>query len=88
MVVGGLLYPLSIQFTEQRQEKNISNTLFSADSTSTKFIVDGIDLSSIGHGFFKDCKNGGDKSFKNQLGEMEKQFVTRIENMAMENSNV
>ena len=88
VVVGGLLYPLSIQFNEQRQEKNISNTLFSADSTPTKFLVDGIDLSFIGCGNFKDCKNGDEKLFKNQLEEMEKQFVARIKNIAMENSNV
>jgi 5-methylcytosine-specific restriction enzyme subunit McrC len=45
VVAGGLLYPISKVFNTDRQKKNYSKSLFSLDSHSTQFVVDGIDLS-------------------------------------------
>lgn len=47
VIASGLLYPLSKHFDETRQDKNKSNSLFGANTTKTKFVVDGIDYSNI-----------------------------------------
>jgi len=52
VVAGGLLYPLSANFSQDIQNQNSSNGLFSNDGGGTKFLVDGIDLSGIGNDDF------------------------------------
>lgn len=47
VIAGGLLYPLSAKFDEERMASNFSASLFDENGSSTKFIVDGIDLSNI-----------------------------------------
>jgi len=47
VVAGGLLYPLSIKFSKEIQDKNKSNSLFLEDTSTTSFIVDGIDYTNI-----------------------------------------
>lgn len=77
VIAGGLLYPISKEFDETRQKKNISDSLFSINSTSTKFLVDGIDLSFINN------KNADEKLSTVQLKEREIQFIDRIKNITM-----
>lgn len=43
VLAGGLLYPFSKSFDNNRQERNRSQTLFSSDSTKTVYAIDGID---------------------------------------------
>lgn len=81
VIAGGLLYPFSKQFDEIRQEKNMSDTLFSVDSTPTKFTVDGIDLS------FFNSKTADEKLSMIKFKEMETMFVNRINNITIENIN-
>ena len=47
VIAGGLLYPLSKEFSTDRQLKNKSETLFSQESTNTKYLVDGIDYTDL-----------------------------------------
>lgn len=79
VIVGGLLYPISKEFDEARQKKNISDSLFSINLTSTKFLVDGIDLSFIKN------KNTDEKLSTIQLKEREIQFIDRIKKITTEN---
>ena len=47
VIAGGLLYPLSKEFSNIRQEKNKANSLYSEEKNKINFIVDGIDYSQI-----------------------------------------
>ena len=47
VIAGGLLYPLSKEFNNIRQEKNKANSLYSEEKNKINFIVDGIDYSQI-----------------------------------------
>lgn len=47
VIAGGLLYPLSKEFSTDRQFKNKSETLFSQEATNTKYLVDGIDYTEL-----------------------------------------
>jgi len=47
VIAGGLLYPLSKDFSTERQFKNKSETLFNQETTNTKYLVDGIDYTSL-----------------------------------------
>lgn len=47
VIAGGLLYPLSKEFSIDRQFKNKSETLFSQEATNTKYLVDGIDYTDL-----------------------------------------
>jgi 5-methylcytosine-specific restriction endonuclease McrBC regulatory subunit McrC len=74
VVAGGLLYPLSKKFDSNKQLNNRSETLFSLESTKTKFVVDGIDYSNISGG---NLNSAGIK-------EEEAMFVSRISSLADE----
>jgi 5-methylcytosine-specific restriction endonuclease McrBC regulatory subunit McrC len=47
VIAGGLLYPLSEQFTQEKQDKNKASSLFAENATPTQFLVDGIDYSEF-----------------------------------------
>lgn len=47
VIAGGLLYSLSKEFSNIRQEKNKANSLYSEEKNKINFIVDGIDYSQI-----------------------------------------
>lgn len=47
VIAGGLLYPLSKDFSTERQFKNKSETLFNQETTNTKYLVDGIDYTDL-----------------------------------------
>ena len=44
VIAGGLLYPLSKEFTPERAVKNYSSSLFGEGKDNLRYIVDGIDL--------------------------------------------
>lgn len=72
VIIGGLLYPLSIQHIQERQEKSISQTLYGSNFTNTKFITDGIDISFLQEGV-QTAQN-----VKEKFKEKEEHFVKRI----------
>jgi 5-methylcytosine-specific restriction endonuclease McrBC regulatory subunit McrC len=47
VVAGGLLYPLSKEFDNYRQERNKSNSLYAEEKNNIQFVVDGIDYSNL-----------------------------------------
>ena len=44
VIAGGLLYPLSKEYSNEKASKNYSSSLFGEERDNTQFIVDGIDL--------------------------------------------
>lgn len=68
VVAGGLLYPISSRFDNDRIVNNKSSTLFCAEKEGTKFAVDGIDLSII--------PEAGD--IEESFAIEEQKFVSRI----------
>jgi len=52
VIAGGLLYPFSEEFNENRQIQSLSETLFGESSGDTKFFIDGIDLADCGEDDF------------------------------------
>lgn len=57
VIAGGLLYPLSEQFTQEKQGKNKANSLFSENTTPTQFLVDGIDYSEFDENTITNIEN-------------------------------
>ena len=47
MIAGGLLYPLSEEYSKERGDKNYSGSLFGEGRDNTQSIIDGIDLRDI-----------------------------------------
>ena len=47
VIAGGLLYPLSKDFSAERQFRNKSETLFNQQATKTKYLIDGIDYTDL-----------------------------------------
>ncbi|MEW4924149.1 hypothetical protein [Algibacter sp. 2305UL17-15] len=47
VIAGGLLYPLSKDFSTERQFKNKSESLFNQEATNTRYLVDGIDYTDL-----------------------------------------
>lgn len=47
VIAGGLLYPLSKEFSTERQLKNKSESLFNQETTNTRYLVDGIDYTDL-----------------------------------------
>lgn len=66
VIAGGLLYPLSKEFSEGRQQSSLSDTLYGKLSEETKFFINGIDLTNCGEDNF---------DFKNK----EENFLDRME---------
>lgn len=64
VIVGGLLYPLSKELTDEKLHKNRAESLFLENNSTTSFIVDGIDYSDV---------------VLNKLEIEEKNFLDRIE---------
>lgn len=52
VIAGGLLYPFSAAFHENRQNMSKSESLFGQNSERTKFFIDGIDLTDYGEDNF------------------------------------
>lgn len=65
VMAGGLLYPFSKAFDEEKQNESISENLFGVKEGNTKFLVEGIDL--------KDCPSS-DFDFKLE----EQKFLDRM----------
>lgn len=66
VVAGGLLYPLSKEFTKDMQERNKANSLFSLNQSTTKFLVDGIEYTELS---------------EDKIRSEEKKFLERIVNL-------
>ena len=47
VIAGGLLYPLSKEYSKEREDKNYSGSLFGEGRDNTQYIIDGIDLRDI-----------------------------------------
>ena len=47
VIAGGLLYPFSEKFNNERIASNESSSLYGSDKSTTKFIIDGIDFSEV-----------------------------------------
>ena len=72
VLLGGLLYPLSSNFDIPEIENNSADSLFMSDKSNIKYIVDGIDLSSIAN----------DGTIANNLfKERESDFADRIKKL-------
>lgn len=47
VLAGGLLFPLSKKYTEEKEIKNTSNSLFGENKDTVQYFIDGVDLSDL-----------------------------------------
>lgn len=75
LIAGGLLYPLSDEYTGEVKDKNHSDFLFkNRDGKPIKFCVDGIDLSGLN-------LNSSTKEQRDYITAEENKFTMRIEKL-------
>ncbi|WP_286761330.1 5-methylcytosine restriction system specificity protein McrC [Salegentibacter sp. UBA1130] len=67
VIAGGLLYPLSKEFSRERQFKNRSETLFNQEATNTKYLVDGIDYTNLNEEKIKE----EEANFLNRIADLQ-----------------